>query len=335
METQAPSAPKPQPTPWYRQRSLQLIAATLVFLSPLLALPIAWSQAPASQPLALRGQPVLRLQALSSGAATLLYGQTPGNLWRSVDDGVTWTRADNGLPAAGLGASLLLDWAVASADPWTLYALARSNGEVRLFQSSDGGDTWRAGGRWPAAGETFASFQAYTLALSADDAQWIYLAERDAALAQQRRRAVLAALWPPARRRARRGPPAAGRGRRAACHPLHLDWDQRLAQPESGAELAAGRRPAPVGRDRQPGHRPGAQRPGLCRRPRRGLSQLRRRRALDSRRAARRGGAGTHPVGGPAGGRDSVCVGRAQPTLSLRRRRAEAGRRSAASAANC
>ena len=72
--------PDSQPAPWYRQRSLQLIAATLVFLSPLLALPIAWSQAPASQPLALRGQPVLRLQALPSGAATLLYAQTPGNL---------------------------------------------------------------------------------------------------------------------------------------------------------------------------------------------------------------------------------------------------------------
>lgn len=176
METQAPPAPRPQPAPWYRQRSLQLIVATLVFLSPLLALPIAWSQAPASQPLALRGQPVLRLQALPSGAATLLYGQTPGNLWRSVDDGVTWERADNGLPAAGLAASRLIDWAVTLADPWTLYALVRNNGEVRLFQSSDGGNTWRAGGRWPVAGETLSASPAHTLALSADDPQLVYLA---------------------------------------------------------------------------------------------------------------------------------------------------------------
>lgn len=176
MQTSALPAPQPQPAPWYRQRSLQLIVATLVFLSPLLALPIAWSQAPASQPLALRGQPVLRLQARPSGAATLLYGQTPGNLWRSVDDGVTWTRADNGLPAAGLGAGLLLDWAVAAADPWTVYALARSDGAVRLFQSSDGGATWRAGSRWPADDEAESWSQAHTLALPANDPQGVYLA---------------------------------------------------------------------------------------------------------------------------------------------------------------
>lgn len=176
MQMQAPSVAKPQPAPWYRQRSLQLIVATLVFLSPLLALPVAWSQAPASQPLALRGQPVLRVQALPSGAATLLYAQTPGNLWRSVDEGLTWAHADNGLPVAAVGVSLLLDWAAAPADPWTLYALVRDNGATRLFQSSDGGATWRAGGRWPADGETNSSPTGQALALSAEDAQTVYLA---------------------------------------------------------------------------------------------------------------------------------------------------------------
>ncbi len=155
METQAPLLSRPQPAPWYRQRSLQLIAATLVFLSPLLALPIARSQAPVSQPLALRGQPILRLQALSSGATTWLYAQTPGNLWRSVDDGLTWERVDNGLLAAGLGASQLLDWTVTAADPHMLYAVVRTRGDVRLLRSSDGGGTWRAGGRW--TGERMAS----------------------------------------------------------------------------------------------------------------------------------------------------------------------------------
>ncbi len=141
MVTDTSFPAKPQPAPWYRQRSLHLIVATLVFLSPLLALPIVWSQAPASQPLALRDQPVLRVQAQPSGAVTLLYAQTPGNLWRSVDDGATWTRADNGLPAARPGASALLDWVAAPADPWTVYALVRRGQDVRLWQSEDGGDT--------------------------------------------------------------------------------------------------------------------------------------------------------------------------------------------------
>jgi photosystem II stability/assembly factor-like uncharacterized protein len=176
LETQIPSAAKPQPAPWYRQRGLHLIVATLVFLSPLLALPIARSQAPASQPLALRGQAVLRVQALSTGAATLLYAQTSGNLWRSVDDGVSWAPADNGLPTAGLGASPLIDWAAAAADPWTLYAVARRNGESRLFQSSDGGDTWRAGGRWLIDGAEATPPQRYTLALFHADPQRLYLA---------------------------------------------------------------------------------------------------------------------------------------------------------------
>jgi photosystem II stability/assembly factor-like uncharacterized protein len=177
METQIPPGAKPQPAPWYRQRSLQLIVATLVFLSPLLALPVAWSQAPASQPLALRGQPVLRMQALPSGAATLLYAQTPGNFWRSVDDGVTWARADSGLPAAGLGASLVIDWAAAVSDPWTLYAVARHNGAARLFHSRDGGNTWQATGRWPVDGSAASDApQAYVLALTAADSQHVYLA---------------------------------------------------------------------------------------------------------------------------------------------------------------
>ena len=166
--------PKPQPAPWYRQRGLQLLVATLVFLSPLLALPIAWSQAPASQPLALRGQPVLRLQALPSGAVTLLYAQTAGNLWRSVDDGATWVRADSGLPAARPGSRPLLDWAAAPADPWTIYAVAQNGEDVRFMQSSDGGAIWRPGGRWTGAAP--GAQQSYVLAVSAADAQSVYLA---------------------------------------------------------------------------------------------------------------------------------------------------------------
>lgn len=168
------AVPKPQPAPWYRQRGLQLLVATLVFLSPLLALPIAWSQAPASRPLALRGLPVLRLQALPSGAVTLLYAQTAGNLWRSVDDGATWARADGGLPAARPGSRPLLDWAAAPADPWTMYAIAQSGSDVRLMQSSDGGASWRAGGRW--AGATPGARQSYVLALSANEPASVYVA---------------------------------------------------------------------------------------------------------------------------------------------------------------
>jgi len=165
---------KPQPAPWYRQRSLHLIVATLVFLSPLLALPIAWSQAPARQPLALRDQPVVRMQALSSGTVVLLYAQTAGNLWRSVDDGTTWARADNGLPAAGAGPRPLLDWAAAQGDPWTMYALVQSGEDVRFMVSNDGGAAWHPGGRW-AGGEAGAQ-QTYVLALAVVDPQRVYLA---------------------------------------------------------------------------------------------------------------------------------------------------------------
>jgi photosystem II stability/assembly factor-like uncharacterized protein len=179
METQAPLLSRPQPAPWYRQRSLQLIAAMLVFLSPLLALPVARSQALVSQPMALRGQLVLRMQAHSSGATTLLYAQTPGNLWRSMDDGLTWVRVDNGLFTTGLGvgANQLIDWAVADADPYRLYAVVRYRGDVRLFRSADGGATWRIGGRW-AVESTAPSppSQSYTLALAAQDSQQVYLA---------------------------------------------------------------------------------------------------------------------------------------------------------------
>lgn len=171
-------APKAQPVPWYRQRSLQLILATLVFFAPLLALPIAWSQAAISRPLALRGQPVLRVQALPSGAVTVLYAQTAGNLWRSLDDGVTWTRADGGLPAGGLGASRVVHWAAAPSAAWTLTALVGQDDVVRLYQSSDGGDTWRAGGRWlVAAGVSEGdAADSYALALCAADAQQVYVA---------------------------------------------------------------------------------------------------------------------------------------------------------------
>ncbi len=176
METSPSLAEKPQPVPWYRQRSSQLIVATLVFLSPLLALPVVWSQAPVSQPLALRGQPVLRLQVFSSGATTLLYAQTSGNLWRSVDEGMTWAHADRGLPVTRLGASSVIDWAVSSAEPWTLYTLAWYGDEARLFQSRDGGDSWRVGSRPSDGPAAPGSADAYTLAISAADPQAVYVA---------------------------------------------------------------------------------------------------------------------------------------------------------------
>ncbi len=176
MELSNPLVPKPQPVTWYRQRSLQLIVATLVFLSPLLALPLVWSQTPVSQPLALRDQPVKRLQVLASGAVTLFYAQTSGNLWRSVDEGITWTRADRGLPASRLGASAVIDWVVAPADPWTLYAVVWYGDEARLFQSSDGGDTWRVGGRLEDTAAAPDSPQTYTVASAAANLRHVYLA---------------------------------------------------------------------------------------------------------------------------------------------------------------
>ena len=164
--------PQPQRAPWYRQRGLQLLLAAALFFSPVAAAPWIWQRGPAAQPLAMRGQPVGRLYALPSGAATLLYAQTAGALWRSIDDGVTWTRADHGLPTGQFAAIDVRDWAASTASSWLLYALAAgADASVQLYQSRDGGASWAQVVAWPGGrGDA-----AYTLALPPTEPLDVYV----------------------------------------------------------------------------------------------------------------------------------------------------------------
>lgn len=131
-----------------QRRWLQLALGAALFLLPLVGLPIAYSQPSGRQALALREQPVQRLQAVASEAGLVLYAQTTGGLLRSLDGGATFARADAGLPRAALGHIRLRAWTVAPGEPWRLYAAAVTDGALQdaaaqLFRSDDGGDTWR------------------------------------------------------------------------------------------------------------------------------------------------------------------------------------------------
>lgn len=173
MNTQgAANLPAPSVT-WYRQRSLPLLLGVLFFLTPLLALPLVLTRPTTSQPLALRGQSILRIEATGSGSTALLYVQTASNLWRSPDDGNSWLRADQGLPATSLDVTQLLYWTVSAANPEMVFAVAQQDGEPRLFWSADRGDSWQLGGRWT----TTALPLSFALASSAQTTDHLYLAQ--------------------------------------------------------------------------------------------------------------------------------------------------------------
>ena len=148
MESLSSLPATPQTPPWYRQRGLQLVLASVLFLLPLAAVPIVTSQPSTRQALSLRSQRVLRLQAFR-GATTVLVAQTATGLLRSIDDGNTFTRIDLGLPRSGLGKLRLVDWALSAADLSRVYALVGKPGQERLYRSDDDGETWRVAGRLP------------------------------------------------------------------------------------------------------------------------------------------------------------------------------------------
>ncbi len=141
----------PQTPPWYRQRGLQLLLASVLFLLPLAAVPVVTSQPSTRQALSLRSQRVLRLQAFRGDATTVLVAQTATGLLRSIDDGNSFARIDLGLPRSGLGKLRLVDWALSAADPSRVYALVGKPGQERLYRSDNGGETWRVAGRLPAS----------------------------------------------------------------------------------------------------------------------------------------------------------------------------------------
>ncbi len=150
MDSLSSLSATPQTPPWYRQRGLQLVLASVLFLLPLAAVPIVTSQPTTRQALSLRSQRVLRLQAFH-GATTLLVAQTATGLLRSIDDGNTFVRIDLGLPRSGLGKLRLVDWALSAANLSRVYVLVGKPGQERLYRSDDYGETWRVAGRLPAS----------------------------------------------------------------------------------------------------------------------------------------------------------------------------------------
>jgi photosystem II stability/assembly factor-like uncharacterized protein len=134
-----------------------LVVASIVFLFPLLAAPLAGARGGEGwRPLGLRGETVLALSAVSGEDGALLFAQTPSGLWRrsAAEDGPAgeWTRIDAGLPHSTLGAPLLAAWRNVPGRPLQLYALAGRTDARQLFRSDDGGSTWRSVG--PAPGQS-------------------------------------------------------------------------------------------------------------------------------------------------------------------------------------
>lgn len=130
----------------------QLIAATLLFMTPLLLLPLARAAQPeAWQPLGLRGQTVLALALTSHNGQRVIYAETATGLWR-LDQDAAWQRIDTGLPRTALGGPALAAWRNVPGRSQQLYALTESGTARQLYRSDDGGPTWQLVG--PAPGQT-------------------------------------------------------------------------------------------------------------------------------------------------------------------------------------
>ncbi|MCB0254020.1 MAG: hypothetical protein KDI55_09840 [Anaerolineae bacterium] len=129
---------------WYRQRAPQLALAVLVFLLPLVTLPLVWARSTGNAPVGLRGQSVERLESAATGAGSVLYAQLAGGLLlRSLDGGASFERIDTELPHVGLGWTKLVDWIAPQSASWNLVALVEQADVVRIFASGDNGNRWQ------------------------------------------------------------------------------------------------------------------------------------------------------------------------------------------------
>jgi hypothetical protein len=144
---------------------LGLIAASIVFLVPLLLLPYTQAAGPLSaqaasgswQPVGLRGERILTLSVTSSSGEGLLYAETPTGWWRyrvtAFGGQVSgWQRLDAALPHTSLGGPALAAWRVVPGRGRQLYALTGAGTARLLYRSDDGGDSWNMIG--PAPGQT-------------------------------------------------------------------------------------------------------------------------------------------------------------------------------------
>ncbi len=140
--------------PW-----VQFFAATLLFMTPLLLLPLARASQPeAWQSLGLRGQTVLALTLASRSGQQIIYAETSTGLWRlditegAQGEGGAWQQIDAGLPRGALGGPALAAWRNVPGRPQQLYALTESGMARQLYRSDDAGASWQRIG--PAPGQT-------------------------------------------------------------------------------------------------------------------------------------------------------------------------------------
>ncbi len=99
-----------------------------------------------------------------------LHGNGSG-VWRSVDNGVTWTKLGNGLPdptilqdQTGRARFGRIGLAISESQPQTLYALyvdGVTQGYLGLYRSDNGGDSWYNADPLKGAEDAFANFSWY------------------------------------------------------------------------------------------------------------------------------------------------------------------------------
>lgn len=131
---------------------LQFAAASLLFLAPLLLLPLAGAaQSDTWQPVGLRGETILSLSVARSEGEQLLYAETHTGLWRYTP-AAGWQRVDEAFPRTPLGGPALAAWRPVPGRARQLYAVTGSGTVRQLYRSDNGGTTWQMIG--PAPGQT-------------------------------------------------------------------------------------------------------------------------------------------------------------------------------------
>ena len=143
-----------------RNRLIGLFVASLLFMVPLVLLPLARADRDDTwQPLGLRGETVVSLAVTSSEGQRIVYAETRTGLWRygasrasRAGQTAPWGRIDGPLPRTGLGGPALAAWHNVPGRPLQIYALTGSGTARQLYRSDDGGETWLSVG--PAPGQT-------------------------------------------------------------------------------------------------------------------------------------------------------------------------------------
>lgn len=124
------------------QRWLLWLLGLVIFLTPLLAPSLSFFQSGGerSGQWQLAGEQTSAVQGAafaSDQGLTTLYRWSPQAVWRSADQGHSWTIIGAGLPTTATGALALVDLLPGSVH--TLYALAGPAGRRGLYRSTDSG----------------------------------------------------------------------------------------------------------------------------------------------------------------------------------------------------